>query len=168
MKLAHISVQNVVAVLALVISIVAAIFTWQQVEISRVHNRLSIAPILHVTPYAEGKSGRSGIYVSNVGLGPAIIKEFSVKAGGIVASGFESDQWPDVLTAVGTNPFCFATGWPKADSAVKAGEELLLVSITKAEGMDFCYAEAIKLIGGQGVNISIRYESIYRESRYIS
>ena len=168
MKLAHIAVQNVVGVLALCISIVAAIFAWQQVEISRVHNRLSVAPILHVTPYAEGKSGRSGIYVSNVGLGPAIIKEFSVKAGGVVASGFESDQWPEILTAADTNPLCFATAWPKADSAVKAGEELPLVFVTKAEGSDICYAELIKLIGGQGVDISIQYESIYGEPRHVS
>jgi len=168
MKLARFKVEQVVAVLAFLISIVALFFAWKQVEISQEHNRLSVTPMLKVTPYAEGKPGRNGIYLTNVGLGPAIIKEFSVRTGNVVASGLESAQWSEILTAAGINPHCFALAWPRADEAIKAGDELLLLSVTKAEGFDICLAELLKLIGGQGVNISIRYESFYGESRHVS
>lgn len=40
------------------------------------HNRVSVAPLLQLTPYAEGKTGKNGIYLSNVGLGPAVITGF--------------------------------------------------------------------------------------------
>lgn len=168
MKSSHTTIQTIVSVFALLISVAAAIFAWEQVEISRVHNRLSVSPLLYITPYAEGNSGRNGVYVSNVGLGPAVIKEFSVKTQGVVARGFESDRWPEILTAANINPLCFATGWPKQNSAVKAGDEIPILYITKAEGGNSCTKELIKLIGGSGVEISIGYESIYGEKKVVS
>ena len=54
MKLDQSAVQTFVGLLAFFISIVALFFSWQQVEISRKHNRLSVVPILNVTPFAEG------------------------------------------------------------------------------------------------------------------
>lgn len=110
MKQPHITVQTVAAVLALCISVFAAFFAWKQVEVAQVHNRLSVAPLLHITPYAEGKTGRNGLYVANVGLGPAVITEFSVKSLDFLASGFESDRWSELLVKAGINPLCFATG----------------------------------------------------------
>lgn len=160
--------QTAVAVLALFISVIAAVFSWQQVEVARVHNRLSVTPTLHITPYAEGKTGRNGLYVSNVGLGPAVIKEFSAKSGQVVASGFESDRWPELLAASNINPLCFATAWPRRESAVKAGEELPLLFLTKADDGNSCYVEMIKLIGGRGVDVEIRYESLYGESKSVA
>ncbi|MCL2075739.1 MAG: hypothetical protein FWH15_04765 [Betaproteobacteria bacterium] len=182
MKLAPISFQNVVTAVATCISVVAVFFSWQlvkaswqqaeissqQVEITRDHYRRSVTPILNVTPYAEGKGRRNGIYLSNDGLGPAIIKEFSVKSGSTVVSGFESEQWHDILTAADINPACFELGWPRADAAISASEkDHVLLSITKAEGHDICYPELIKLIGDQSIDISIQYESIYGEPKRV-
>ena len=50
-----------------------------------------------------------------------------------MTSGFESNQWSEVLSATGTEPLCFATGWPITDAVIKAGDELPLLYITKAE-----------------------------------
>jgi hypothetical protein len=168
MKLPRITVQNVVAILALCISFAAAIFAWLQIEVSREHNRKSVTPILHITPYAEGKGGRNGIYLSNSGLGPAIIKKFSVKSGSTSANGFELDKWSEVLRASNVNSNCFATGWPKSDAAVRAGIEESLLYVTNSEYNGICNMELVKLIGGQGVEISIEYESIYGELRRVS
>jgi hypothetical protein len=167
MNLPHATVQTIAAVLALCISVAAALFAWEQVEVSRLHNRLSVAPILHVTPHAEGKSGRNGLYISNVGLGPALLKAFKVSSGSEVAQGFESDRWVELLAAADINPACFATGWPRSDTAIKAGDELPLIFLTKSEGVDGCYGELVKLIGGNGVDISITYESVYGEQKKI-
>jgi hypothetical protein len=130
-----------------------------------VHNRVSVAPLLQLTPHAEGKGGRNGIYLSNVGLGPAIIRQFSAQSGNTAVSGFSSDRWPEVLSAAGVNPSCFATGWPSERAALKAGDELPLAYITRAEGMDACYASMVKLMAGVGVQVFVEYESLYGDVR---
>lgn len=168
MKYSHLAIQSIAAALAVCISIIAAVFAWQQVGISRTHNQLSVIPILQITPYLEGKSGRNGLYLSNDGLGPAIIKGFSVRSGGVVASGFESDRWTEVLATTVANPACFATGWPKGETTLKAGIEVPLVFATKAEGAEVCLVELVKLIGGNPIEIGIEYESIYGEKKHLA
>jgi hypothetical protein len=164
----HIAIQTVSTALAVCVSIFAAVFTWQQVEVSRIHNRLSVKPILQITPYGEGATGRNGLYLSNDGLGPAVIKSFSAKVAGVTASGFESDRWAQILSAAGVNPTCFATGWPRSETTLRAGIETPLVYLTKAEGSELCFAELVKLIGGNAIEIDIQYESIYGERKRLS
>ena len=146
--------------LALVISIASAVFTWQQVD---KHNHISVKPLLQITPYAEGKAGKNGIYLSNVGLGPAIISGFTVASSTFEVSGFSSDRWVEILRAAQVDPMCFATGWPREGATIKAGDELPLISLTKAGGAERCYAEMIKLMGGAGVKASIEYHSVYED-----
>ena len=168
MRINHVVIQSLAAASAVCISIFAAVFAWQQVDVSRIHNRKSVAPILQITPYMEGKNRRNGLYLSNDGLGPAIIKGFSVKSGGVVASGFDSDRWSEVLSTTTANPNCFATGWPKGETAIRAGMDTPLLSITNAEGADMCAVELVKLIGGKPIEINIEYESIYGEAMHLS
>lgn len=153
---------------AVLISIFAAGFAWEQVNVSRIHNQKSVAPILQITPYMEGKGRRNGLYISNDGLGPAIIKDFSVKSGSIVANGFSSDRWAEVLATTIANPICFATAWPKGETVIRAGTEAPLIYITNAEGADLCMLELIKLIGGNPIQITIDYESLYGEKLHLS
>jgi hypothetical protein len=168
MKLTHTKMQSGAAALAVLISVFAAAFAWQQVEVSRVHNRLSVIPILQTTPYMEGKGRRNGLYLSNDGLGPAIIKSFSVKSGGVTANGFESDRWAEVLSTTLANPACFATAWPKGETALRAGLEVPLVYITNAEGAELCLIELVKVVGGSPIEMSVEYESVYGEERHLS
>jgi hypothetical protein len=127
-----------------------------------------VLPILQITPYLEGKGGRNGLYLSNDGLGPALIKGFSVASGGVTARGFESDRWAEVLATTEANPACFATGWPKGETTLRAGVEVPMVSTTKAEGMEVCYSELIKLVGGKPIEIEVQYESMYGEKKVLS
>ncbi|WP_371325343.1 hypothetical protein VX159_07440 [Dechloromonas sp. ZY10] len=168
MTVARILKRSLAPVSAVFISILSAIFAWQQVDVSRVHNRKSVMPILQVTPYMEGKERRNGIYLSNDGLGPAIVKGFSVSSGNVVASGFGSDRWSEVLSATTLNSSCFATGWPKGETAIRAGSDMPLLSITNADGYDMCMVELVKLIGGKPIEINIEYESIYGDVMHLS
>ena len=163
-RMNHIAIQSIAAALAVCISIFAAVFAWQQVEVSRIHNRKSVAPILQITPYMEGKNRRNGLYLSNDGLGPAIVRGFSVKSGGVVASGFASDRWAEILATTSANPVCFATAWPKGETAIRAGVEVPLVYVKNAEGAELCMGELVKLIGGPPIEITVEYESIYGEA----
>lgn len=168
MKMNHITIQSIAAASAVCISVLAAVFAWQQVELGRQHNRLSVLPLLQITPYMEGKGGRNGLYLSNDGLGPALIKGFSVVSSGVTARGFESDRWAEVLATTEANPSCFTTAWPKGETIVRPGVELPMVITTKADGMEACYAELIKLVGGKPIEIEVQYESIYGEKKMLS
>jgi hypothetical protein len=155
------------AVIAVLISIAAVFFAWKQVDVSQTHNRLSVVPLLQITPYLEGKAGKNGLFLSNDGLGPAIIKGFSVRSGGVVAEGFSSDRWREVIATTSANPDCFGTGWPKGETVLKAGTEVPLVFGTRAAESDACLIDVVKLIGGKPIEISIEYQSVYGEKKHL-
>jgi hypothetical protein len=156
--------SNIASTIALVTAILTVIFSWQQNNITKEHNRLSVKPILQLTPMAEGDGKRNGLYLSNVGFGPAIIKGFEVRTRNYSASGFESDQWDLVLGAADLKADCFATGWPKENSTVKVDDETPLLSITNSNKRDRCIPEMIGLVGGDEISVIITYESIYGDA----
>lgn len=156
--------QNALTCVATAVALFAAVFAWQQVDIGREHNKLSVRPILQITPYLEGTGGRNGLFLTNDGLGPALLKTFSVRSGSVVREGFGVDQWAEIIATTKANPACFGTGWPKGETAIKVGAELPLVILTKAEG-NTCQLELIKLIAGPAVHITVGYESMYGEQK---
>ncbi len=163
-KSSKVSYSNIASTIALVASILAVVFSWQQNNITKEHNRLSVKPILQLTPMVEGGNKRNGLYLSNIGLGPAIIKEFEVRTKKVVASGFSSDQWKLVLDSVGLKHDCFAPGWPTENTAIKASDEIALLGITTSDMRDRCMPEMIGLVGGEEVLITITYQSIYGDT----
>lgn len=148
---------------ALVIATSALFVSWWQLEITKEHNRLGVRPRVMVTPYLEGPNGRNGLYISNPGLGPAIIKSMKITAGSSTFEGVGENLWPKILKTVDINPICFARGWPNEEAVVKAGEELVLLSTTKRADLSLCALEAAKLLSKQGMIITITYESMYGE-----
>ncbi len=164
MAIDHKVIQTIIAAIAVPISIIAAVFAWWQVELTQKHNRLSVRPILQVTPYLEGKDGKNGLYLSNDGLGPAIIKSFTARSGGIIAEGFGADRWHELIAQTAANPNCFKTGWPKGETAIKAGDVLPMFVVAPGEGSALCQLELVKLVGGSAIEIEIKYESMYEES----
>jgi hypothetical protein len=149
--------------LPLLISAAAAVFAWQQVEVGKDHNRRSVRPVLQITPYAEGKGGRNGIYISNDGLGPAILKGFAVGFNGHLTEKSELDRWASVLQAHGLDALCFATAWPLSGTVLKAGVEIPLLRVTSAQGRDDCVLQIVQLISDRPLGIQVEYESIYAE-----
>jgi hypothetical protein len=155
--------QAVAAVTALCVSLASALFAWWQVDVTQTHNRRSLMPIIQVTPYLEGPSGRNGLYLTNDGLGPATLVDFQVKAGDLVVTGLDEDRWPQLLTAAKLNPNCFSTAWPRRNATIRPGVETPLLQLTKAAKSEVCFGEALKLAAGPGLQIQIDYDSIYSE-----
>jgi hypothetical protein len=72
-----------ISTLALIISVGALIVSTLQYRVVRKHYRLSVRPHVNFTFILEGGTAeRNGIYLANLGLGPAIIKALSVEVGG--------------------------------------------------------------------------------------
>lgn len=160
------TIETGIAVGALIVSLLAAGFAWQQVEVSRVHNMKSVAPILQITPYAEGIGRRNGIYLTNDGLGPGIIKHFAIRSIGGEAQGLGVDRWAEVLGSAGIDPRCFAAGWPREGAAIKAGLETGLLTLTTAPNLEApCLLQVIKLVDAVDIEVEVTYESVYGESR---
>lgn len=150
------------SVTALLVAIVALFVSWWQLTVTKEHNRLSVRPKIVVTPYLEGDGGRNGVYVSNPGLGPAIIKSMKVTIGQSTFEGVGANLWPQILKTLDINSLCFAKGWPNNDAVVKSGEELLLLGTTKAD-VKLCSLEALKLLNKREMTITVTYESMYGE-----
>jgi hypothetical protein len=75
----------VVSIAALGVSIAAYQVSSAQRDIAhshleavRKHQQLSVKPNVRVVAYFEGQDRRNGIYITNVGLGPAIIKSVQI------------------------------------------------------------------------------------------
>ena len=72
--------DNIIAAMAMLVALFTGIFTAYQVFLTRKHNRLSVKP--HVTTWID-EDDADGYYilrcdVMNNGLGPAIIRDYSV------------------------------------------------------------------------------------------
>lgn len=147
---------------AVFISFIAAALSWWQLDIARQHNRISVRPAIVITPYLEGNNGRNGVYLTNQGLGPAILKSMKIVVDGREFSGLEKSHWIEALRQAGTEPICYKHGWPTQDAMIKVGEEEILLSPTSAD-LPACKLEAIILLMKKDIAITIHYESLYGE-----
>lgn len=157
------SIELSASLFAVVISGVALGLSWWQLEISREHNRISVQPVIAITPYLEGPSGRNGVFLANQGLGPAKLTSFNVTVNGQTFEGLGRNQWPEVIRKAGSEPSCFKHGWPVYSSVLKAGEEEVLLAPSLAN-LPGCKAIAILFQLQKDVNIEIGYESFYGEA----
>ena len=157
------NIELYLSTFAVLISFVAAGFSGWQLKDAREHNRLSVKPIINITPYLEAEGGRSGVYISNQGLGPALIKSMNVTVDGETFGGQAQNVWPDILSRAGTEPLCYKHGWQIQGSVLKVGEEEAILAPTEAD-LPYCNALAMIFQLQKDITIKINYESIYKES----
>src|SRR3989338_4510805 len=74
-----------------VVAVCALGLTVWQAAITRRHNRLSVTPHLTTWTQFEQATGRYSIEILNNGIGPALIKSFSVQVDGQPIVGEESE-----------------------------------------------------------------------------
>lgn len=106
--------------------------------------------------------------MTNDGLGPAFIKEFSVEVQGRRVEGFASDRWDGIIKSLELIPECFGHGWPRSGATIRPGVEVPLVFLTDAKDKDFCFLEALQMLGGEAFLIHLEYESIYGDRKTLS
>lgn len=124
-------------------------------------NKLLYRPYAITTQYFDDTSRKYGIYLSNAGLGPAIIKSMTVTVGGRRYTGLGPSIWPQFRADLGLSATgCFRTGWPVQDSVVKAGEEIPLFTVSGLANLA-CQAQMMKLLADNSIVIEIEYASLY-------
>ena len=131
-------------------------------EAIRNHQRLSVKPNVRVVAYLEGQDLRNGIYITNVGLGPAIIKSVQIIDGTTTHQLPGLDPWPLILANMHLDSLCFLKGHPIPDSVIRPGEELPFVAKTRAGRID-CDLPVASLVAKNSLRFKVAYESMYEE-----
>lgn len=154
------------SVLGVLVAVIAVAVSIKQGVDSRRHNTLSVMPFLAARPALEGEGKNNGLYLGNAGLGPAIINKATLSVDG-KAYDFTRNAWSEVFKNTELQSLCFATSWLAEGSALSAGEEVALISVTKAD-LPLCYFETLMLITQHTLKIDIHYASMYGEARQLS
>lgn len=70
------------SIASVVIAMTAVAFTWFQIQKVDKHNRLMVTPHIASITVIDKDSFKTSLYLENNGIGPAIIKDFSIEVDG--------------------------------------------------------------------------------------
>lgn len=138
--------------------------TVYQGYLTREHNRLSVRPRIRFAPELEGKSKRNGLFIANVGLGPATLSvlELSVKGQRydlLVPGGLRA-----ALKAMNVNLICFSDIQPEVGTVLKAGDfEPIIIPTAPVVEPDPCPAIVGLMLMNQTIEMHAVYESFYEQ-----
>ncbi len=115
----------VVALLALLISVLSVFFTWRALKHQRTHNSLSVRPL----PYITVGDYENAIYVKirNNGTGPLIVKALSVPGASDPSAPLVTNM-PSLLPGVAWTNFTGATD----GRSIPVGGEMVLLELSDA------------------------------------
>ncbi|HIH2748398.1 hypothetical protein L3V59_31500 [Burkholderia aenigmatica] len=148
---------TIVSIVSAGISIVSAWFAHEAMK----SNELVYRPYVVATQHFDDSENRRGIYLSNAGLGPAIIKDMTVTIGTRKYTGLGPSIWSRVQSDAGVGATgCFRTGWPRPDDPLKAGEIVPLLALSD-KASPSCLPILLKLLAMNDIAIDIQYESVH-------
>ncbi|MFH4465001.1 hypothetical protein [Vibrio diabolicus] len=157
------STDRILSISAIVVALCAVFVSIWQGLVTREHNRKSLLPYITSSQVISGKEGESGIYISNGGVGPAFIKSAEIEANG---KSFDLSvySWPGIYEHLGIQGKCFREAFFKTGSVILSRDHVQLLAITTPSASDFCRKEFLKILATPEFNITIEYESAYKES----
>ncbi|MGS0897164.1 hypothetical protein ACVBGC_32205 [Burkholderia stagnalis] len=138
----------------------AAVSAWfAHVAISS--NERIYRPYVVATQQFDASGKKIGIYLSNAGLGPAILKDIVVTVGDKRYSGPGTSIWPRFASDMGVaDQPCFRSSWPRPDDAMKAGEDLPLFALSDFAPPE-CRLTMLKLLTTRDISIEVKFESVH-------
>lgn len=146
----------VTAVGATLIAVISLIVSISEARSNRLHNRHSVRPHLDLTAVRD-LGDRTGIKVSNYGLGPAIIRESLLTVDGVPLGPWDEETLNRLRDQLPSRP---ATKAFRAGEALPAGYEGFLIHLPDYEnGKDAWFWDLLRL----RLQVSITYESLYGE-----
>ena len=150
-------------ILALFIAFVAlAVAIWQGIE-TRKHNRLSVKPHLYFSTYSVS-GGPAGLRVTNGGLGPAIIKRFSLAVDNKWIDDTRRGGWLEASRLLGAEKIASVLdmSFYSPGQIVESGESQYILHTPKDKrttDTDQYLNEFVKRL-----SVKIDYESAYKET----
>ena len=151
---------SVIATASLIVALAAlGIATWQAF-VSRDSARLSLRPIIEITVFSHGSPG---IFISNVGHGPAFIQSIhfdSEKLTLELCGNAHYERLTDLLRPENT-AVTFNAKIPEMNSVIAAGQEIPLFALEATDNID-AVASHLKALFAI-CRISIKYSCLYRK-----
>jgi hypothetical protein len=156
-----ISLDRILAVIAIIISLSSVIFTYQQMATTIKHNHVSVEPRLYAYFSNEEQKNQFGIYLVNNGLGPAYIEEIKIYLDDEVLPKPEFGFWQSFIKRSNLNPLCFVWRIPGKSTSIKSEEEYFLIRARTAKADECSGDKVIFFEKLKQLKIEIAFESIY-------
>lgn len=151
----YISIASaVVALTALGVSI------WQGYE-TRKHNRLSVTPNLVYYTQFSPTDKLQGFNITNNGLGPAIIDNFTIYVDDYLVNTQAASTWLEVIDKLELDRSWITYNWLEPGYAIRPDETVWLIAISETDQT----VENINLLKNvlPRLRIQIEYHSIYED-----
>lgn len=150
------------SIIAIIVGVAALYFTYYQIEMSRKHSRLSVKPHLNINYVSD--SGKMCFELENNGIGPAIIKTYSILINGVrhdlIGIKNLSTIWNALKDLELNDEFIYLSSYEK-DEALKIGYSKPILGIKN----EYCDNEKVRLNFIEKVLFKIGFEIDY-ESFY--
>jgi hypothetical protein len=145
------------AIASAVIAFTAVIFSWMQSRKTDRHNRLMVTPHISSLALVNNEENSMVLYLENNGIGPAIIKDFSIHVDGSLVSGDDEVELSLAMLLMDLP----ITNWGheslSRNSFLPAGKKIELATVVSE---DLTPDEIIQLLDPR-YRLQITYHSIY-------
>jgi len=148
---------------------IGLVFGAAQMMELRNHNHLSIQPHLTLALQDDVRLGDHGWYLSNNGLGPAVIQGFQLYVDDRRVASTAYGGWLEVISKLGLKAACFSMALPGPGTAISpsATEHVPLLRWDPDKGAS-CRAEFDRfLLESQRIAVRIDYESMDKTPGFI-
>lgn len=154
--------NTVIAVAASVIALAALFVSIHQGIQSRKHNRLSVRPAFNLVKDISKDTAHPGVFLTNKGLGPGVVKEVQIKVGDNWLAVQSVKDWRNALQRLGLN-----VEWVKwiaieSGSVIAPNDHLSLLTIVDGPTGESNKEKFRSFL--EKVKIRIRYESMYADT----
>ncbi|KRR08473.1 hypothetical protein CQ12_40310 [Bradyrhizobium jicamae] len=151
------------AAIAIIALAALGIAVWEGIENrrsnreQRLHDQMSVRPLLAIRQHLGGSQGYYGLDVTNEGLGPAAVKNCTIKVGGDELKDDE-EGWKEALSKPGLAGLRLSHG-TITNSAMRPGQSVRLLSAELDKTTQCRLADAFRKL-----DVIVSYESLYSES----
>jgi hypothetical protein len=125
--------------------------------------KMSVRPHIRVAAYFEGPGKRTGLYLTNLGLGPATLTKLTLGMNGQTFDLMQPHGQEVAVKTMGLDSFCVAIIAPEPGVVIKANEEAPLVSSTTSPMVPLCSLQLMKAISKQDIKVQAEYSSMWDE-----
>ena len=158
------TLQQITAIATVIIALTAVFISIWQILSTRKHNRLSVTPLMRYYIVYNKSEMEQGIYLSNTGIGPAIIISYKVTVDGKETPKNRYLDW-----SLHTNKLDIDNSFVrfrKSNIGVTISKGETLPLLTACENIDKKQENKF-LAALLRISIEIEYESIYRDQKWI-
>lgn len=157
--------EMITAFVGVLIGLFALILTIRQMNSSRVHNRLSVMPLVSIHTFSDARVNELTVHMSNEGVGPAIIEAFEIrnKKNSLINPKDHFELGSYIADHLGRNKFetieatCYKAGEP-----IYPGKNIKLIHITSKNLSQNEFVELQKQF--HDIGFFVRYKSVYNDS----